>query len=334
MTGNGPAPEPDLAPFDRLAQTALPLWGLSAAARARRVNHSENITYVVDDPFGGQRSVLRLHRPGYHSDAAIRSELAWLEALRREAGVEVPRALPALDDTVLQVLDGPDLPEPRRAVMFSYLDGTEPDGDLAPSFEQLGEVTARLHRHARHWRPPADFTRFGWNFATMLGGPEPIWGRWQDGLGVAGEAAALLARLCDTLERRLARFGSGPDRRGLIHADLRLANLLVDDGRVAVIDFDDCGTGWYLYDYGTSLSFIENRTDVPELTEAWLRGYRRIAPISAEEEAELPTFLLLRRLMLVAWLGSHHDTDLARQLGTPYTLASCELAETYLRRFA
>lgn len=325
---------PDFAPFDRLAHAALPRWGLSAIARARVINHSENITYRVDDPATGARSILRLHRHGYHSDAAIRSELAWLHALRRDARMEVPRALPALNGSVVQVLHSPDLVEPRRAVMFDYLDGSEPAGDLGPSFEQLGEITARLHHHARHWPPPSGFTRFAWDFDTMLGGPQPIWGRWQDGLGVNGEVADVLQRLCDTLERRLAAFGSGPDRRGLIHADLRLANLLVDGGKVKVIDFDDCGTGWYLYDFGTALSFIETRADVPELTDAWLRGYRLVAPVSAEEEAELPTFLLLRRLMLVAWLGSHRDTDLARELGVAYTLESCALAETYLRRFA
>lgn len=334
MTDDGPAPQPDFAPFDRLAQASLTRWGLPEGAHARLVNHSENITYIVDRADGGPRSVLRLHRPGYHSDAAIHSELAWLNALRTEAGVEVPVALPALDGSILQVLHSAELPEPRRAAMFSYLDGHEPEGELGPSFEQLGEITARLHVHARQWRPPAGFTRFAWDFDTMLGGERRIWGRWQDGLGVAGPVAALLQRLCDTLERRLAAFGSGPERRGLIHADLRLANLLVDGGRVKVIDFDDCGGGWFLYDYGTSLSFIENRPDVAELTGAWLSGYRRVAPLGAEEEAELPTFLLLRRLMLVAWLGSHRDTDLARQLGVPYTLDSCALAETYLSRFA
>lgn len=333
MTGEQPAPPPDLSPFDRLAQASLPRWGLPPGARARRVNHSENITYLVDGPDGAPCAALRLHRPGYHSDAAILSELAWLDALRDTAGVAAPSPLPGLDGAALQVLHSPELPAPRRAVLFGFLAGREPEGDLGPAFEQLGEVTARLHRHARHWRPPAGFTRFAWDFDAMLGGPRPIWGRWQDGLGVAGSAAALLRRLCDTLERRLAAFGSGPERRGLIHADLRLANLLVDAGRVKVIDFDDCGDGWFLYDYGTSLSFIENRTDVPELTEAWLRGYRRVGAVSAAEEAELPTFLLLRRLMLVAWLGSHRDTDLARALGAPYTLASCDLAESYLGRY-
>ncbi len=47
------------------------------------------------------------------------------------------------------------------------------------------------------------------------------------------------------LRDRLAAFlGTGPQRYGLVHADTRLANLLVDGGRVSVIDFDDSGFSW------------------------------------------------------------------------------------------
>ena len=33
------------------------------------------------------------------------------------------------------------------------------------------------------------------------------------------------------------------------------------------------------------------------------------------DEAEIPTFLMLRRLLILAWIGSHAETDLARELG-------------------
>ena len=116
---------------------------------------------------------------------------------------------------------------------------------------------------------------------------------------------------------------------------MRAANLLVPPepaGEVVLLDFDDCGWGWFLYDLGAALSFVEDSPRVPELVDAWVRGYRAEAALSAAEEAELDTFVLLRRLLLVAWLGSHPDADLARTLGAAFTAASCELAETYLTR--
>ena len=138
--------------------------------------------------------------------------------------------------------------------------------------------------------------------------------------------------VADLMGRRLAAYGSGPDRFGLIHADMRLANLLVDGDQVAVIDFDDCGFSWFMYDLGSSLSFIEDHPLVPELIDSWVQGYRSIAPISAEDEAELETFVMFRRLLLGAWIGSHSATELAQEMGEQFTAVSCDLAETYLSR--
>jgi Ser/Thr protein kinase RdoA (MazF antagonist) len=135
------------------------------------------------------------------------------------------------------------------------------------------------------------------------------------------------------VQRRLAAFGTGPDRFGLVHADMRLANLLVDGDSVCVIDFDDCGLSWYLYDLGSSLSFIEHLPVVPELIDSWITGYRTEGSLGADEVAELPTFVMLRRLLLVAWIGSHSAVPEAQALGADFTTVSCDLAEKYLVQF-
>lgn len=70
------------------------------------------------------------------------------------------------------------------------------------------------------------------------------------------------------------------------------------------------------------------------MIDAWVAGYRTQAPVSEQEERELPTFVLLRRLLLVAWMGSHGYAVKARELGTRFTEDSCDLAETYLSRFS
>jgi Ser/Thr protein kinase RdoA (MazF antagonist) len=134
------------------------------------------------------------------------------------------------------------------------------------------------------------------------------------------------------LRARLAAFGTGPARYGLVHADTRLANLLVHDGSVSVIDFDDSGFSWYLYDLGTSVSFFEHSPEVPALVDSWLDGYRRAGELSAQDQAEIWTFIMFRRLLLVAWIGSHQGVDIAAELGAGYTRGSCDLAESYLSR--
>ncbi len=314
----------------RFAERAARACGCAPASTVRLINVSENATYLVEDPAEGP-SILRVHRLGYHTETEISSELAWMDALRAEAGVRTPRVLAGPDGQQILTMTDAAAGQPRHCVRFEYLAGTEPADDDAAHFAELGEITARMHQHARQWARPAWFTRFHWDYPAAFGA-QPRWGRWQDGIGVGPAEREVLGRLDGVLQARLAAFGTGPDRYGLVHADTRLANLLVDDGRVSVIDFDDSGFSWYLYDVGTAVSFFEHQPQVPALVDSWLTGYRRVLSLPAADEAEIWTFIMFRRLLLVAWIGSHQGAEFAQQLGAGYTQDSCDLAERYLSR--
>jgi Ser/Thr protein kinase RdoA (MazF antagonist) len=318
--------------MDELAAAALQRFGLSPDATATLCNVSENHTYRVEDPASERGYALRVHRPGYRTAPQIESELQWVDALREDGAVDtcVPVPAPGGERVVPVSVDGFG---ERNVVLFEWLPGSEPDpeGDaVIDGFRVLGAVSARMHAHARAWTPPAGFDRPPWDYERTLGAGGH-WGRWQDGLGMGPEELALLERLDATIRARLEAYGQGEERFGLVHADIRLANLLVDDGHVRVIDFDDSGFAWFMYDFATTVSFMEDHPRVPELREAWLEGYRSVAPLDAADEAELDTFVMLRRLLLVAWIGSHHTfATEAAELGAGFTAGTCALAERYL----
>jgi Ser/Thr protein kinase RdoA (MazF antagonist) len=313
------------------ATDALPAYGCHPGTTVELLNVSENATFLVSDPETGS-SVLRVHRLGYHTKREITSELAWMDALRAGAGVRTPRVLAAADGRRVVTVPERGRGVARHCVRFEFLPGTEPEEELTGShFAELGEITARMHRHAREWSRPPWFTRFHWDYTAAFG-EQARWGRWQDGIAVGPSERRVLTRLDDVLRARLTAFGTGPARYGLVHADTRLANLLVHDGSVSVIDFDDSGFSWYLYDLGTAVSFFEHSPEVPALVDSWLDGYRRVGELSAEDQAEIWTFIMFRRLLLVAWIGSHRGVDIAAELGGGYTRGSCDLAESYLSR--
>src|SRR3954451_18354494 len=269
--------------MDELAAAALPRFGLSPAAGAVLCNVSENHTYRVEDPESGRGYALRVHRDGYRTAQQIESELQWVDALRSDGAVDtcVPVAAPGGERVVAVSLDGVGA---RNVVLFEWLPGSEPDPEgeaVIAGFRTLGAVSARMHAHTRAWSPPPGFDRPAWDYERTIG-PGGHWGAWQDGLGMGPEERALLERLDGTIRRRLETYGQGDDRFGLVHADIRLANLLVDDeGQVRVIDFDDSGFAWFMYDFATTVSFMEDHPRVPELREAWLEGYRSVAPLDA-----------------------------------------------------
>jgi len=326
--------EEQLACLLELAEAATRKYDLPAGVSVKMINLSENATYKVEAA-DGRRWALRVHRDGYHSRTAIASELAWLIDLRQSGVVVTPLPVKGRDGEIIQVVSHPRMARPRNVVLSEWETGSEPGigEDLAEPFEVLGEVTARMHLHARQWKRPAWFERHTWDFETSLGEEKPHWGRWRDGMGVDPGKAKLFGRTVDLIGRRLKAYGRGHDRFGLIHCDLRLANLLIDGRTVKVIDFDDCGFGWYMYDAATPVSFYEHEPQVPGLIESWKKGYRRVIDLPKADEAEIPTFIMLRRLLLVAWIGSHAETDLAKSMGLPYTEGTVGLCEDYLRKF-
>ena len=317
----------------QVAEQALSLYDLPRNASVRLISLSENEIYQVEAP-SGRRWALRVQRPGYQSKNALASEIAWLAALRRDGVVATPVPVPGLDGEWVQSAQHPATAETRNVVLFAWENGCQPTFgmDLRPCFRSLGAIIASMHVHSRGWQRPAGFERFTWNFETALG-ESPRWGRWRDGLGMDAARIDLFARTAELIRGRLATYGTGPDRFGLVHGDLRLANLLLHDGEVKVIDFDDCGFSWYMSDVATPVSFYEHRPEVPGLIESLLDGYRTVRAISKVEEEEIPTFVMLRRLLLVAWIGSHAETDLARSLGVSYTDQTVGLCSAYLKRF-
>jgi Ser/Thr protein kinase RdoA (MazF antagonist) len=197
-------------------------------------------------------------------------------------------------------------------------------------FERLGELTARMHGHAKSWRLPVGFRRKRWDLNGMVG-PNGFWGSWRAAIGLDPSGVVILEGALEFIRRRLERFGESADVFGLVHADLRLANLLVDGTHLRIIDFDDCGFSWFLYDFATAVSFIEHEPIVPDLLRAWCTGYRKACPLSAEHQAEIPTFVVLRRILLTAWLASHAEVPFAREIGASYTEGTVTLAQQLMR---
>jgi Ser/Thr protein kinase RdoA (MazF antagonist) len=318
-----------LADLEQMARSALPAYGCSRDAGLKLLNVSENATYRVDADHG--RMILRLHRVGYHSEVAIQSELAWIDALRSDGIVET--AAPLADQTGrrVQTLTSAAGHPPRHAVMFSFLEGAEPSPDdaLEPWFFRLGATTAKLHAHAMRWQKPQGFTRHIWDLGAMFGS-QNLWGPWQAGMGLTADGEVILSKAIDAIETRMRVYGQGADRFGLVHADLRLANLLVDGEGLKVIDFDDCGFSWFMYDFAAAVSFFEERPSIPGLMERWFEGYSTIRALSAEDRAIMPTLVLARRILLTAWLASHSEVPIAQELGADYTQTTVALAEAYL----
>ncbi|MDZ7885184.1 MAG: phosphotransferase [Mycobacterium sp.] len=314
---------------ESFARAALPAYGCAADTELRLLSLSENATYLVggDEPF-----VLRVHRPDYHSRQAIESELAWMSALRHQTSVRTPQLMTAR--TGEKVVTAAVCDRTLYVDAVSHIAGcTAEDATDIVGFADLGELAAQMHEHALAWPQPSGFTRFRWDVDTMVG-PAGRWGDWRAAAGLTPAEQEPIERTLSVIAQRLDEFGTGPDRFGLVHADLRLANLMVDPNTpgsgITVIDFDDCGWSWHLADLGAVVSFIEDTPVAETIVEQWLRGYQNVRTLPADHLALISTFVMLRRIQLTAWIASHADADAATTIGPEFASGTAQLAQRYL----
>ena len=292
-----------------MAQQALNVWGLESA-RCQLVSAVENIVFRVE-PDNGPALVLRLHRPWYHSLPELISERQWTHALN-DSGISVPVPVQALDGRDYVLVEDNVSGEARYAGMIQWVNGEmlshiiANSDDFAGHFRRMGNLVARMHNQASAWEPPPKFTRHSLDADGFMG-PWPFWGPFWKSPDVTSSERARLEHLRRTIHDRLLQLETGPATYSLIHADLHPRNLVVDGDRLHIIDFDDSGFGWHMYDLAVGVFDYRGHPRFPEIVDAVLGGYREIRPLDTESAALLPIFLLIRTLALIGWLADRPE---------------------------
>ncbi len=319
-----------------LARRALEAWSLADAPLAL-LKYRENAVFAVGEP-GASGAVLRIHRPGYRTDAEIRSEAAWMRALA-DVEVETPEMLPARGGALVETVRGDGVPEARQCDFFRWVEGArlgsfeggvEGGADqVAAAYRTLGGLAAVLHEHAVHWKRPQGFTRPAWGVDALVG-PSPSLGRFWELPGLTEEQRATLTRARDRARDALAAFGTGPDRWGLIHGDFLPENVLTDGAAVRLIDFDDCGESWYGFELATGLFPLLVQGHVDAARNAYLEGYRARRPLPDAHLELLPDQLMARGLSYLGWPAGRPEMEEGRRSIPLLVAVVTGLAERYL----
>ncbi len=288
-----------------LVHAALPAFGLDGA-RVSYIWDYTNGSFRVDHEFGS--CYCKVYRRNRHDTVTVRSELLWVDALA-EAGCPVSRPRRTLDDDVVWVSPEHGMLGARAVSMIPWIDGEEVSGADrdAAQFEAVGEVLGRVHEVGVAWSRPEDFTRPRFDRAAIYAGAE----RWEV---LPEELRADLGRASDALARAEAKIGESPLRFGLIHGDASVGNVLFKGREPFLIDFDDCGFGYFVSDLATVLAGAWGNQDSYEQNRvALLGGYQRIRPLVAQEIEAIPATMAARAASLIFWAATQTHEDYSGQ---------------------
>lgn len=294
---------------------------------------SENTTYKVVNKKTGEKMMLRVCEPGYHTQEELKSEITFMQAIKEYSDIVIPEPIAGVDKEYVQKISS-EGDKDYFAVMFTFVKGSAPQqdnlGELGEYFYKLGQVTGKMHVATIESEISSKVVRPTWT-PEKLFGEEAALGNYR----LCNEFSETDLKMFDQVEKviktRLQIYGKTRDNYGVVHSDCRLANLLMDGDDIAVIDFDDSGFCWFLNDYGSAFSFIEDSEYVPMLSENWERGYESVRHLSEEDKAEFETFILIRRLLLQGFLETHTESEAVKDgIGNSYAKGTYTLAKRFL----
>ena len=297
--------------LDTLANRALRKFGIKdCIAVFNKI--SENATYFVYNDSGVPIYTLRLSNEGSRSLQELEAELKWISSI----GKEVSIIRPAVNE-VVQV-DG------KYCVLFNYVSGHNPVIDNKNTMLAIGRLAAKLHSYSN-----VSLNRPMWTVNNMVG-TRGLWGNWRENEDLSLGQINIIDNVIEDISSKINKYNT--DKFGLIHNDLRIANI-VKNRTYTAIDFDDCGYGYYMQDLASSLSFIEMRDDIERFKEYWIEGYETVASLTEEDKNMADYFIVIRRIQLLAWITTRQYNAYIRSITNYFAKDTVRIVRMFKEKY-
>jgi len=280
--------------------SALDGFGLSREG-LKQLGDFENYVYLAFR--GREATILRFTHSSHRSPLEVESELDWMNYLVRE-GVPMMGPLQAKDGRFILPLTAEDgtvfsaaLFEKAEGHHVRYDDPTEWNAAL---FEEWGRLTGQIHRATRSYVKPAHLpSRPHWDEDELAENAHDY---------IRAGDEWMLERLKAVFDH-LKALPRKEDSYGLLHTDMHPGNFFVDNGKIHLFDFDDCGYTWFVHDLAIPL-YYSVAWGVPEsyggdrerfaadYFQAFWKGYRNEHTFDPIWLKEMEAQLKLRDLTL------------------------------------
>jgi Ser/Thr protein kinase RdoA (MazF antagonist) len=279
----------------RIAERILEHWEHDPGS-AWFFRSSTNFVYVFRK--GGEPYFLRFAESAEREGAAIEAEMALLSFLDNQ-GMTVTTPIGSQNGRCMETVET-DLGT-FHAVVFAQLPGRE--GEIeelsTAQFEVWGATLGKLHALMHLYQDPRLSAR----------------GTWRDHLtlvrnSLPNEEPRVQAEF-DHLTSWLSALPMTATNYGLIHGDFELDNLRWQDETLAMFDFDDCSSYWYVADVAFALrDLFETGVDLSHPSFlAFIRGYCEHSSLDEELISYLPTWMRLVNLIQYAKLVRAMDLE-------------------------
>ena len=289
-------------------------------AKISCINFEFNATFSVETD-SGTKYALRININSTRTVENMKGEIEWVRHLNRTSGIHTPTPIATLNDNYIISGFHKDSEQTLHAVMYSWLEGEELGDE--PTLEQLHEVgraIAILHQESHDFSLTSEsslptFNDFFWGTEDYL---------FSSKSKLSDTDRALIKEAHDHIMKFTNElYVKSPVH--IIHADFHGWNLMWNDNRLSIFDFDDCGFGVEAQDLAVVLYYL----DTPEQDVAILNGYRSVKPLPQYSDLAMKALLLQRRLLLLNYLFETKNQEHQEMLPA-YLEKSLERVKSFL----
>lgn len=277
-----------MEPID-MAKDTLLKYGIENASLTL-LRHNENLVWKVEHS-EGLYYVLRIHIPAkglalIHRAEWLESEMMFLSELSENSDINVQKPIRTKEGqyVIHLPLNG------GFATLLSWLPGVtfnQLENTAIHNAFLVGELVAKMHDYVLKWSNSCKLPRPTYDSERVMNAVNSL----EEGIGMGLFTNDMYTELydgamciCNQMEQENSREGW----HGLIHSDLGLGNIIINDGIVSPIDFGLCGHGPFLFDLGVLMGTFDNT----QLRKAVIDGYSKHRPLNQNDYRSIEAFFI------------------------------------------
>lgn len=276
---------------DSVLRNAMKAFDLEGESKA--LNAAENFVYECAGK-NGQPKILRISSEIHKPYDQICAEIDFINYLS-DSGAPVAKVLHSSSGKFVETIESDQASF--WAVAFEKIEGRHIKRDeLDRNFINLwGKEIGKLHRLTKAYQP-GNFLRQQWFEQDYYAKPE---------IYLSGDDELIAAH--KGIVEKIKSLPISADNYALIHTDIHTQNMLWDDKRIVVIDFDDCAYAHFSFDLAMVFWYgvhFDKDKSVPFWNDL-MDGYSSENIIPKRELSNVPLFHLLR--FSTIYLALHHQ---------------------------
>lgn len=269
-------------------------------AELKEIFSYENFVYLVNH--NEKEYYLRISHGEYNSISHIKAEIDWIHYLR-DNKIDIITVLPSKNGNYVEEVSSEDYNF--ISVLFDKIEGENFTENLelltSDRMRQWGKLVAKLHLLSINYLPQdPKITRLHIAEDRLLGNVDEV----------LKEYPKILQRVKGILAE-VNNLPKTNESYGLIHRDLHEANLIIHEGKMTIIDFDDSHYNWYVADIAIILFHYAWRFGndpksrdkiIEEFFPIFMDGYLSEKKIDQFWINQIPVFIKLRHFSLFCTL--------------------------------